>query len=178
MKSDRFYGVAATVALVLFCVVGIIVGEQKYDGTPPVNGDMVGQEEGETLSEYVQRAAQSLAHAQQPAFAFVYFRTPVTAHEAAQVVENAQITRVNAAITVIGSIAELPEPSAGVSRQQLLEQQLKMRGYVDSIRGFIVYDDGDSLRQLAKNEAVLSIEVLPEDARWGFFGIRPIFHQN
>ena len=127
-----------------------------------INGDIVGMD-GETPAAYQQRARATLETADTPAFALITFTEPLSAAEAARILE--PLPRVNARVTDT-IVVPLPEPVAGATRADVFGS--------DSIPGVVAYAPGDALRKVAQNERVFAIEVLPADAAWGRFGIRPV----
>ncbi|MDO4928353.1 MAG: hypothetical protein Q3976_04745 [Corynebacterium sp.] len=143
-----------------------------------INGDTLGRWSGETTSEYVQRAAQSLddVDATQPSFALLTFAEPLDNAGMQALLGDPNFpdfTRVNS--LVIGSAAaiDLPEPTADATRMDVIRQQLGFQGLpVANCVGLVVYAPQEQLAQAAELEEVLAVQALPSDARWGAFGIR------
>lgn len=152
--------VAAVVAL-----IGLIVALSFVDNrTNLPNADFLGADNGETSSQYAERAAASLAQADAPAFALVQFSRQLAPSEAASVLAN--IRRVNAIIVPEKAPVEIPEPVTGFSRADVFSK------YATSLNGVVVYDSGEKLRQLAENPLVATVEAAPADAAWGRLGVR------
>lgn len=145
-------------------------------------GDMLGTESGESFSAYVARADASLAAADGPAYALVTFAQPVEPARAAEVLE--QVGRVNAMIVASASPFPLPEPIAGETREDVFQRELDRIAYSlagigdvpvpERIDAVVVRDGGDVLRAVAARPEVVTVEVLPPDAAWGRFGVRPV----
>lgn len=152
-------GVSTAVLIVLVFVLG---HSDRVSKPTNINGDVVGME-SETPQDYQARARITLEEANEPAFALITFVEPLNAGEASVVLE--PIPRVNARMTET-VVVPLPEPVAGASRADILGH--------DPIPGVIVYAPGDILRKVAADKRVFAIEVLPPDAAWGRFGIRPV----
>lgn len=173
----RVLAVLAAVAL-----AGALVFAYVDDATHrPVapQGDMLGTESGESFSSYVQRAGASLAEADETAYALVTFAGPLDPAEAAAVLE--PVDRVNAMIVALAAPFPLPEPVAGETRRDVFERELGR--IADSLAGVpsperidavVVRDGGDVLRAVASQPQVAAVEVLPPDAAWGRFGVRPV----
>ncbi|MDO4685112.1 MAG: hypothetical protein Q4A92_01070 [Corynebacterium sp.] len=148
---------AALVALVL------ALGQSDRVSRPTnINGDSLGMD-SETPENYQARARITLEEANEPAFAMITFTEALNPGEAGVLLE--PIPRVNARLTDT-AIVPLPEPVKGKTRADVLGNE--------PIPGVIVYAPGDVLRKVAKDSRVFAIEVLPPDAAWGRFGIRPV----
>lgn len=148
---------AALIALVL------ALGQSDRVSKPMnINGDSLGMD-NETPEDYQARARISLEEADEPSFALITFTEPLNAGEASILLK--PLPRVNARLTETAAIP-LPEPIKGKSRADVLGNE--------PIPGVIVYASGDLLRTVAKDKRVFAIEVLPPDAAWGRFGIRPV----
>ena len=92
-----------------------------------INGDIVGMD-GETPAAYQQRARATLETADTPAFALITFTDPLSAAEAARILE--PLPRVNARVTET-IVVPLPEPVAGATRADVFGS--------DSIPGVVAY---------------------------------------
>lgn len=172
---DRTRKFVAIGSVILLIVVVLILG--RLDLGKPIqyyNGDQLGRDTSESLEAYIARADESLEKAQEPAFALVAFENSLNPRVVGNLLEKAGVSRVNVAIPAGALPVELPEPTAGASRADVLTQQLQMQRAPELIDAVVVYDSGDELRELAGNEGVLSVEVAPVDAAWGLIGIRPV----
>ena len=185
-QIDRTRKILAVVALLL--LVGVIAALSFSDRTAKpmaINGDVVGRDSGEPLDDYIARAEASLeeAPAGENAFALVTFTTALGSADASAVLED--IGRVNAMILLSAAPISLPEPVAGETREDVFDRHLdRLQRSVEGIgeistpreiNSVLVWDDGEALRDLSTDPAVLAVEVLPPDAGWGHFGVRPVF---
>lgn len=179
---QRILGIFAIVAL-----AGVLVFAFFDDAThKPVapQGDMLGMDSRESFDDYATRAEASLADApaDQPAFALLTFAEPLAPAEAAEVLE--PLGRVNAMVIALAAPFDLPEPIAGETREDVFARQfdriahsLSGVGNVpvpERIDAVVAYDTGDALRGVAADPAIITAEVLPPDAAWGRFGVRPV----
>lgn len=181
-------GALAAVLLAVLVALGVVVFAWYDDATDrpaaSTNGDMVGMESGESFSEYQERSATSLAAAPagEAVFALITFTRPLDSAGAEQI--TADLDRVNAMLIGMSAPYSLPEPVAGESRAEVFERQFGR--IADSLAGVgevpvpvrmtavIAYDEGEALRGIAGAEEVAAVEVLPPDAAWGRFGVRPV----
>lgn len=177
-KHDRprnWLTVFYSVVLAIFAIVLVFAfATQGDEPAAQNNGDTLGQETGETFTEYEARAEQSLsaAPATEAAFGLVTFAEPLDADEAAEALSD--IERISA--ITLGPIAphDVPEPVDGEDRSDVFSRELERLGLPEEISGVVVYDTGESLRKLARDPAVATVEVLPPDAVWGTFGTRSV----
>lgn len=159
---------SATVRRVVVTLLGVVVavaalwavGTVNPPQAPVLQGDRLGPEDGE--ENYTQRADDTLRTADEPAFALVMFDSAQSAHDAAEAV--AQVQRVNAIVAGGAAPIAIGEPPAGQSRATIFQ-----RATPQPIDTVIAYGTGDQLRAVAKQPAVLTVEVLPSDAVWGAF---------
>lgn len=171
-----------SLVLVLFLGGVLLLGswaQSRGEAEPPLNGDSVGIEKGESYADYQSRAAASLRDApgDEQAYALVVFRDWLDPEQAGALVE--PLGRVNAEVVDAVQIAQLPEPVAGATRAEVLqlgmERTLKFYETVQPrLSAVVVRDTGAALRDWAAEheEDLTAVEVLPSDAVWGFFGIR------
>ncbi len=184
-RADTVRKVLAGVA-VLF-LIGLVVVLSFDDRTSrpmPPNGDMLGMEPEQSFGEYRVHAESSLAAAPagEGAFALVTFTGQLDPGEAAEVVE--PVGRVNAMLISLAAPFPLPEPVAGETRADVFDRELGRIGHSlsgvgnvpapEGLDAVIVWEEGDTLRSLAGQERVAAVEVLPPDAAWGRFGVRPV----
>ncbi|WP_345795373.1 hypothetical protein [Corynebacterium meridianum] len=186
MDVDRIRtGVAVVSIAALIGTVAWLSTSDRVAKPMPVNGDVLGREHGESLDDYRGRAAQSLAGApdDDEGFALVTFRDPQPAVDAARVLEQADIGRVNALVLDGAVPVALPEPTGAEGREEVFDRTLNLigRSLGDGdtlpdrrLRGVVVWDDGAALRVLAGEPEVLAVEVLPPDAAWGRIGVQPV----
>lgn len=137
----------------------------------PLNGDWVGQGGNESFASYQDRAARSLADATGPSFALVTFSQPKSVAEAGAVADQLVVRRMSAAVMLSSKPVELPEPVAPATRADVLHQQIGSEGLV---AGLVIHDDPAALREIGAHPEIAAVEVLPPDAEWGRFGIRPV----
>ena len=183
--SDMIRRLLAAFAVV--ALAGVLVFAFLDDATRrPVapQGDMLGMDSGEGFGDYAARAGTTLldAPADEPAFALLTFAQPLAPAEAAPVLE--PLDRVNAMIIALASPFALPEPIAGETREDVFGRELdriaaSLAGVGDvpvpeRIDAVVVHDTGDVLREVAEAPEIITAEVLPPDAAWGRFGVRPV----
>lgn len=143
-----------------------------------INGDTLGRWSGETTSEYVQRAAQSLddVDTTHPSFALLTFVDPLESTGMQELLDDPNFPdfpRVNALVVGSAAAIELPEPTGNATRMDVIRQQLDFQGIaVANCVGLVVYAPREQLIQATELAEVLAVEALPSDARWGAFGIR------
>ncbi|HKM24609.1 MAG TPA: hypothetical protein VJY40_03085 [Corynebacterium sp.] len=150
----------------------------------PPQGDMLGTETGESFAAYAERARTSLldAPADQHVYALVTFAEPLTPEEAGAVLDN--VGRVNAMIVELAAPFSLPEPIAGEDRADVFQRELdriavSLQGVgtvpvPEHLDAVLVRDNGNVLRLLSEAPQIAAIEVLPADAAWGRFAVRPV----
>lgn len=185
-QIDRTRKIIAVAALLL--LLGVIIALSFSDRTAKpmaINGDVLGRDSGEPLEDYIARAEDSLeaAPSDENAFAMVTFPTALGPADASATLED--IGRVNAMILLSAAPISLPEPVAGETREDVfnrhldrLQRSFEGIGEISApreINSVLVWDDGAALRDLSTDPAVMSVEVLPPDAGWGHFGVRPVF---
>lgn len=181
---DRGRLVIAVVA-----VVALLAGlwwASRDDATsqpPAINGDLLGQVDM-SYDEYVQHAAQTLAEApeEEKAFGLVTFAEPLTASQAEEA--TAGLGRVNAMLIGLSAPMPLPEPVDGATRAEVFERQFgliagSLAGIGDvpvphELTAVIAWDDPEAFRALAWDGRIAAVEMLPPDAAWGNFGVRPV----
>lgn len=147
-----------------------------------VQGDTLGRQPGEGEGEYAARSGASISNSSQPAFALVTFRTPLAPPAAERVVAGAP--RVSALLLVDAPPQPIPEPSTGHTRADVFAREARRvataaeRNGVEldpgAVAGVVVRADGDTLRAIAADRDVKTVEALPPDAVWGAFGISPV----
>lgn len=172
---DRWRFIIAAMSVVALVVLITATAGQHHTPPPRLVGDELGRDNDETLTDYVQRVQQGFSAAApgDEVYALVTFRQPLTAQAAGAVVQN--IARVNAFEVGFAPVVGIPEPVKGVNRGDSLVHHitLKQMNPLD-VRGLVVHDSVEKLHVLAKNSKVLAIEVLPPDATWGSFAVRPV----
>lgn len=185
-KLDRIRKLVALLALLILVIAVVALSFSDRTNKPmAINGDVLGQDSSESLEQYVDRAAASVAQtpADDNAFALVTFSPALDPADAAGAVDD--IERVNAMVMLSAAPMGLPEPVAGETRADVFDRQVdRLRRSLDGIgnvqapeviNGVIVWDDGEALRALAQVPGVLAVEALPVDAGWGHFGVRPVY---
>ncbi|MCT1683496.1 hypothetical protein [Corynebacterium appendicis] len=163
--------VGAVAVGLLVALISLLGARTRFEPVPV--GDQLGQDNGETFAEYVERAEASLddAPGDAPAFALVTFAGETTPEEASAVLE--PVGRVDAVIPPDAPLQPIGEPKKGRDRTEIF------RIAVDGdVAGAVVRDTGDALRALSANERIAAVEALPPDAVWGAFGVRPVNPQT
>lgn len=166
---------AAGAALILGAVaVGVLVAlisalgaRTRFESVPL--GDTLGQDNGETFAEYVERADHSLAEApdDEPVFTLVTFAADASAEQASAVLE--PVGRVDAVIPPNAPLQPVGEPKDGRDRTEIF--RIATDG---ELAGAVVRDTGDVLRGIADDGKVAAVEALPSDAVWGAFGVHSV----
>ena len=181
---QRIYRRRRAAALVLLAVLALVVVLAfGLLGTQPraaLQGDQLGPDGTETAAEYRERAEASLAQAHEPAYALVGFSEALSAQEVSDALR--PIQRMDAIVIGLAAPIAVPEPVTGATRVDVLDTVLsrvsdhardmgeEAPSEVDAV---VVYSDGSQLRALASDPRVDTVEVAPEDAAWGSFGVRP-----
>lgn len=180
----RLLLVSLAVVTALGLVVYALVEALAWAPAAARNGDMLGQDSGESYVQYQQRAAESLAQApaEEDVYALITFARPLDADEAGA--ETGHLERVNAMIVGLAAPYPLPEPTGQATRADVYADQFEMiarelSGIGDvpvpyQLTAVIAHDDGESLRRTAQRGSVAAVETLPADAAWGWFGVSPV----
>lgn len=180
-RGRIFLATAAVIVLVL--VVILAASDDATDRPMPINGDMLGQDSEETWEEYQNRAWDSFeeATAGENSFGLVTFTDPLTAGQAGAV--TARLDRVNAMIVGMSSPMPLPEPVGDAERKDVYAQQFDaiahaLDGIGDvpvpyELTAVVAYDTPAAFGSVANSRWVAAVELLPPDAVWGHFGVRP-----
>ena len=182
--SQRIYRRRRVAALMLLGVLALVVVLAfGLLGTQPrtaLQGDQLGPDGTETAAEYRERAEASLAQADEPAYALVGFSEPLSAQEVSDALR--PIQRMDAIVIGLAAPIAVPEPVTGATRADVIDTVLfrvadhagdmgeEAPAKVDAV---VVYSGGSQLRALASDPRVDTVEVAPEDAAWGSFGVRP-----
>ncbi|MCQ9342302.1 hypothetical protein [Corynebacterium kozikiae] len=172
---DRARMVVAVMSLAALVVVFVFaMGSDRTSKPMPPNGDVLGMESGETLEEYQARAEESLAIAAAdpsaaPAFSLITFTEPIPARDVERI--TAQLPRVNAVISEHSQlVVPLPEPTGAETRADVIRRAVGQ----ERISAALAYAGGVELVAASESPQVLAVEVLPSDAAWGRFGVRPV----
>lgn len=184
ITSQRIYRRRRGAALALLAVVALaVVLAFGMFGTQPstaLQGDQLGPDGSETAAEYRDRAEESLARADQPAYALVNFQESLSPAETAEVLNSAR--RMDAIVIGPAAPVAVPEPTAASDRSDVIQTALDRVAAAASQAGgtppsnvdsAVVYSAGAELRAIAADPRVDSVEVAPADAAWGSFGVRP-----
>lgn len=182
--SQRIYRRRRVAALVLLAVLALVVVLAfGVFGTQPrtaVQGDQLGPNGAETAAEYRKRAEVSLAQADEPAYALVGFREGLSPQDVSDALR--PIERMDAIVVGLAAPIAVPEPVVGAERADVIDSVLaRVAGQARDIGeeapakvdAVVVYSGGSQLRALASDPRVNTVEVAPEDAAWGSFGVRP-----
>ncbi|AKK03501.1 hypothetical protein CEPID_08255 [Corynebacterium epidermidicanis] len=166
--------VAGLAALI---IVVAIVGAGFDDNTSkPMlrNGDQLGMEPNESFSQYQQRVVGSLDR-DGDGWALVTFDHPLTVEEAGRVTATWNIQRVSSLTLTQAKPVAIPEPIAPETRADVVRRTADSSPEVaGGISGALVFARLAQLRTLAQEPTVVAIEVLPRDAAFGRFGVRPV----
>lgn len=166
--------------------------------------DRLGPDSGEAVADYLQRARRSLQEAAdevppRPHWALVSFAAPVTTTQlpellapvrVSQVLFRVPIDRVQTPLVVVGvggnpaslersdgvAAAQLQAGSGGEDRRSRIAavSATRLAQRCACVVGATVRGTGDRLRVLAENPVVRGVEVLPADAVFGRFAVRPL----
>ncbi|MEJ5927433.1 hypothetical protein WG915_02245 [Corynebacterium sp. H128] len=172
MTAARVRKVLALLCTLL--IIGAVIMASFDDRTSkPMlkNGDVLGQDTGESYSQYQQRADHSLVGASGTSWAMITFAEPLPAEHAGALVEQLHLKRVSGVVFADEKPQALPEPVAPETRIEVFERWTPP---AKNIVGVIAYDDAELFRGLADNPQLGAIEVLPQGAAWGRFGVRPV----
>lgn len=176
---DITRSIIAVVAIILL-VTGFIFAMNSDRTSKPmlINGDSLGALSGETLEQYQARAAETLAEANQAqepdqrttnSFGLVTFTEPLSAAEASELL--AGLDRVNAVLTEQNLVpVAIPEPTGGETRADVFRRAVGEQPII----GVIAWASAGQFSDVAANQRAFAVEVLPADAAWGRFGIRPV----
>ncbi|PMC64472.1 hypothetical protein CJ203_05545 [Corynebacterium tuscaniense] len=143
----------------LACLAGIYMLGLTTGIDPNLMGDQLGPDNNESAMEYAQRSQDSLAEANEPAFALVTFSSPLAPADAATLLRD--VRRVNQIIVADAApitVGEMPDRTQVFGTEPLI--------------AVVVWEEGDVLRSLVRDPRIAIIDVLPPDAVWGTFGIR------
>lgn len=184
-RADMIRKVLAVVAvLVLIGLVAVLSFDDRTSRPMPPNGDMLGMDPEQSFAQYRAHAEASLmaAPVEEQAFALVTFTGETTPEVAAGVLE--PVGRVNAMLISLAAPFPLPEPVAGENRADVFDRELarishSLSGVGDvptpeGLDAVIIWENGQTLRTLAEEGNVATVEALPPDAAWGRFGVRPV----
>lgn len=167
------------VASVLIMLVALFILGLRGDATePPTNGDTLGRFPGETVQDYQQRAAQSLADREpaESSYALLTFTKELDDAALAALLSQPEFPdfpRVNAVIVGSAAAIDLPEPTADATRISVIQQQLENHGLpVRAVAGLVVHAPTTQLQQAAQLPEIAAVEALPPDAIWGRFSVR------
>ncbi|MDU0478042.1 hypothetical protein QVA66_02170 [Staphylococcus chromogenes] len=173
MNSIRGWIAGISSAVILGAIV--LAGFDDNTSKPMLlNGDAVGMDHDETFYEYQHRIAPTL-HREGEGFALVSFAAPVNVDKAGQLATQWPVGRVNAVTLPDSAPVAVPEPIAPETRREVFARAQRNNPDIrDRISGAVVYGQLADIRVIAASPEVASVEVLPEDAAWGRFGIRPV----
>lgn len=172
---------AGVMAVMLVLFILLCFGLFGTKSTVALQGDQLGPD-NESREEYVARAADALAAADEPTYALVSFDDSLNSQQVAALAEPAP--RMSAIILGMAAPLAVPEPTAGADRAGVIDTEIKrlrdsyagvgQANVPSKVDAVIVWADGDSLREIAGNELVAAVEPAPADAAWGSFGVRPL----
>lgn len=172
MSFDTVRKTLAVVSVLVIAVVIILAGFSDRTNKPmAINGDFLGQDAGEDFATYRARAHASLQSATGDSWALLTFAAPQRADIAGQIVDATGLFRASTLVYLEHKPVPVPEPLDPETRADVFDR-CSPPGV--TVVGVIVYDSADALRVLETNQYVVTIEVLPSDAAYGRFGIRPV----
>lgn len=173
------------VGVIVFVLIVLCFGVFGTHSQVALQGDQLGPHTGESKADYLARARSELSEmsaSSDSAYALISFAYPLDTDGAAAAV--AGVPRVDAMVVGATSPIALPEPTYGATRADVfaaefdrINQGLAGIGNVsvpETISALVVHADGQTLREIAGRDAVVSVEPAPIDAAWGSFGIRPL----
>ncbi|AGP30601.1 hypothetical protein [Corynebacterium terpenotabidum] len=175
-----------SVACLLALVVGVFAlsNSDRMSKATAINGDVLGPETEETTDAYLARAAESLAAAtgEDARWALVSPDAPADVAALTAIFTDQPDLRVSTLLA--GGVQwPIPEPTSGHRREDVFtaarQRVAASAGVPDTdevlaITGVIVYGTPEQLRAVAATEGVRAVEVLPPDAVYGRFGMRPL----
>ncbi|SIS20425.1 hypothetical protein [Williamsia sterculiae] len=199
-----------TVAVVAALVVGgcYLLGRTHPPRATPVTGDVVGPDTGESVSDYLARARQTLTAVPtddaMPRWALISLRDPLTDGQVApvvspvslsQVVLHVAIPGVRTPVTVepagvsaigtardraIGELMTRNDPDPDGSRDQRIAAVTisRLRSGCACVIALVVRGSPDRLRTVAADPRVRAVEVLPADAAGGLFAVRTLLPED
>lgn len=183
-EEGTIHPLMALVAVV--CTIGLVVmfffaaGSDRVHGRMNIQGDSLGPDGEESVSEYVARADTSLSEAEgdENRWALVSFDPPVSPQDVGGVVPaDVRVARVLAVESVP---VTLPEPIEGMSRTEVIEREFAFRTMLAGedpalgirIVGLLVWADAQQLHDIRPRAT--AVEVLPTDAVVSRLGVRGI----
>ncbi|WP_342320026.1 hypothetical protein [Corynebacterium mayonis] len=185
MSRNAIFAAGMLVGALALGTVGLSALGQSVSKAPFVNGDQVGMDRGEDWQHYAARASRSLDEAagDEKAYALITFDKDTDFAQAAVAV--AGLGRVGAVVYPGLPPKAVPEPARGQGRETVFDREARRaigraeptegqdaQG-ADSVQSVVVYDTGEALRAAAAHHQVAAVEVLPADAVWGAFAVRP-----
>ncbi|MDO4761416.1 MAG: hypothetical protein Q4A31_05815 [Corynebacterium sp.] len=175
---DRWrYGISITSLVIIFSAV-VYMGDKDYVAKPMgIGSDTLGPDSDETFSEYHQRSLSTVAtaleeHPHDHAYGLVCFNQQLSAPDAAATV--AKLQRINGLQIGGYPIVGIPAPvNIGLAQHFVQQAELKRLDSND-IRCVVAHDEPTQFSALQSDPRVASIEVLPPDAAWGRFSVKPV----
>lgn len=164
--------------------IGLVVmfffaaSSDRVHGRMNIQGDSLGPEGEESVSEYVARADESLSEAEgeENRWALVSFDPPVSPLEIDAIVP--ADVRVARALAVETVPVTLPEPIEGMTRSAVIEREFEFRTMLAGedpalgirIVGLLVWADAEQLHDMRSRAT--AVEALPTDAVVSRLGVR------
>lgn len=159
---------AVAVITSLIVLISLLGDRTRFEALP--TGDQLGQDSGEAFADYAVRAQDSLATApaDEQVYGLVTFTSALPPERASSALES--LARINAVVPPDAAPIAVGEPQQGHDRSQIFEMAVRDH----PISSVVARDDGETFRRLAERDDIATVEVLPADAVWGAFGIRPV----
>lgn len=157
-----------TISILLVGLISVLGDRTRFEALP--TGDQLGQDSGEAFADYAVRAQDSLATApaDEQVYGLVTFTSALPPERASSALES--LARINAVVPPDAAPIAVGEPQQGHDRSQIFEMAVRDR----PISSVVARDEGETFRRLAERDDIATVEVLPADAVWGAFGIRPV----
>lgn len=172
MSQDTVRKTLALVATLVIIVAIVLAGFSDRTNKPMlINGDSLGQDAGESFADYHQRASETLTQATGDSWALVTFATPLRPEEAGRLLDDVTVRRASTLVFENHKPIPLPEPVAPESRSEVCARWALGEQEIVAV---VVYDAAAELQRISADPRIAAVEVLPSDAAYGRFGIRPV----
>lgn len=192
--------------VVLLGVLIVVAGVLRAPREGVVTTDRLGPEQGEQVSDYLDRAHRSLDGAAEPRFALVSFSSEIAPWEVATVAAGVRVSQVLYQVpiprvqTTLVPVSVPDDPwallqSAGIAARALgssttvdvTDERRRRIDVVSAARledgcacivGLVVRGTSAQLDEIATRAGVRAVEALPVDAVFGRFAVAPLMPQQ
>ncbi|QGU02366.1 hypothetical protein CKALI_07520 [Corynebacterium kalinowskii] len=172
MSADKLRKILALLATLIIIVAIIVAGFSDRTNKPMlINGDSLGQDHDEPFAAYQERAAASLNQATGDSWALLTFTTPQRAESAGELIDAIGVRRASTLVFATHTPVPVPQPVAPETHAEVFARWTPAD---QDLIALVVFDSADALREIAVDPRLASVEVLPADAAYGRFGIRPV----